>query len=332
MTVIDSSPCKQYQFVNFPRHITHSGDHDTTPGSVYKSARDIYVRSNAQSPTQLPSLPSTASPASDGHQCHDVDANVKNADTTSTANVAATSLAPSDTANVATNVPSHPLSYAQVLEMLQRGETPPGIRTDINDLPPDPRQPLPPSKAMAKAKPWHVSGSLHEHPHEHDDTYDDTITYGDKNTIHTTNDGDVAPESVFASSPDAVDHIGTAASSMARYSDKNDSWYAKHRRSPMNIHEAATSPTQEHPSVIMKPGRWFQGESSGSGSGSGGKTPVVTSLFHDHADTVEDVKPLIPDGSGLGRPQSKGWKPPPLPSAMMPSSAIQGREEEVEGQ
>lgn len=48
---------------------------------------------------------------------------------------------------------------AQVLEMLENGETPPGIRADIVDTPPDPAAPPPPSRLAARPKPWERSAS-----------------------------------------------------------------------------------------------------------------------------------------------------------------------------
>ena len=41
----------------------------------------------------------------------------------------------------------------QVLEMLENGETPPGIR-DVNDMPPDPAAPPPPARLAPRPKPW----------------------------------------------------------------------------------------------------------------------------------------------------------------------------------
>ncbi|KAK3236718.1 hypothetical protein CYMTET_53158 [Cymbomonas tetramitiformis] len=49
--------------------------------------------------------------------------------------------------------PPHPQSYNEVLEMLQKGETPPGIR-DINDKPPNPNQEIPEPQLKRKPKPW----------------------------------------------------------------------------------------------------------------------------------------------------------------------------------
>lgn len=47
----------------------------------------------------------------------------------------------------------------QILEMVRRGETPPGIR-DINDKPPNPNQPLSASQLAPRAKVRGLDGNL----------------------------------------------------------------------------------------------------------------------------------------------------------------------------
>lgn len=49
------------------------------------------------------------------------------------------------------------LGCMQVLEMLERGETPPGIRSDIVDTPPDPLQSASEARLKPRAKPWERS-------------------------------------------------------------------------------------------------------------------------------------------------------------------------------
>ncbi|KDD74251.1 hypothetical protein H632_c1456p0, partial [Helicosporidium sp. ATCC 50920] len=51
----------------------------------------------------------------------------------------------------------HPPSYMQVLEMLEKGETPPGIRSDIDDKAPDPEAAPPPAKLAPRPKPWEAA-------------------------------------------------------------------------------------------------------------------------------------------------------------------------------
>ena len=54
--------------------------------------------------------------------------------------------------------PPHPASYKDVIDMLDKGLTPPGIR-DIDDKPPDPTVALPPAQLSTKKKPWEGSDS-----------------------------------------------------------------------------------------------------------------------------------------------------------------------------
>lgn len=55
------------------------------------------------------------------------------------------------------DAPPHPPSYMQVLEMLEKGQTPPGIR-DIDDKPPDPDARIPAATMSRRRKPWEKSG------------------------------------------------------------------------------------------------------------------------------------------------------------------------------
>ncbi|KFM23043.1 Peroxisomal membrane protein PEX14 [Auxenochlorella protothecoides] len=53
--------------------------------------------------------------------------------------------------------PAHPASYMEVLEMLEKGQKPPGIRTDINDKAPNPTQSVPSPRLAPRRKPWERS-------------------------------------------------------------------------------------------------------------------------------------------------------------------------------
>ena len=55
------------------------------------------------------------------------------------------------------DAPPHPPSYMHVLEMLEKGQTPPGIR-DIDDKPPDPDARIPAATMSRRRKPWEKSG------------------------------------------------------------------------------------------------------------------------------------------------------------------------------
>ncbi|GAB4845672.1 hypothetical protein Ancab_039074 [Ancistrocladus abbreviatus] len=52
--------------------------------------------------------------------------------------------------------PPHPKSYMEIMAMIQRGERPPNIR-EINDLPPNPNQPISNPSLAPRSKPWEVS-------------------------------------------------------------------------------------------------------------------------------------------------------------------------------
>ena len=54
------------------------------------------------------------------------------------------------------DAPPHPPSYMHVLEMLEKGQTPPGIR-DIDDKPPDPDARIPAATMSRRRKPWEKS-------------------------------------------------------------------------------------------------------------------------------------------------------------------------------
>ncbi|KAI3499421.1 hypothetical protein L1887_35221 [Cichorium endivia] len=54
--------------------------------------------------------------------------------------------------------PSHPKSYMEIMSMIQRGERPPNIR-EINDLPPNPDQPVSNPRLAPKPKPWEATQS-----------------------------------------------------------------------------------------------------------------------------------------------------------------------------
>ncbi|CAE6255517.1 unnamed protein product [Arabidopsis arenosa] len=51
------------------------------------------------------------------------------------------------------SVPPHPKSYMDIMSMIQRGEKPSNIR-EINDMPPNPNQPLSDPRIAPKSKPW----------------------------------------------------------------------------------------------------------------------------------------------------------------------------------
>ncbi|GFZ17471.1 peroxin 14 [Actinidia rufa] len=58
-------------------------------------------------------------------------------------------------ATVEPSAAPNPKSYMEIMAMVQRGEKPPNIR-EINDLPPNPNQPLPNPHSAPRAKPWEI--------------------------------------------------------------------------------------------------------------------------------------------------------------------------------
>ena len=60
--------------------------------------------------------------------------------------------------------PPHPASYRDVLDMLDKGLTPPGIK-DVDDKPPDPTRSMPRARVEPRRKPWEAART-------DDDTFD----------------------------------------------------------------------------------------------------------------------------------------------------------------
>mmetsp|Transcript_18884 Transcript_18884/g.40682 ORF Transcript_18884/g.40682 Transcript_18884/m.40682 type:complete len:582 (+) Transcript_18884:92-1837(+) len=50
--------------------------------------------------------------------------------------------------------PAYPKSFHEVMEMVSKGITPPNVRTDINDKPPDPSRPFSEPRIKPMSKPW----------------------------------------------------------------------------------------------------------------------------------------------------------------------------------
>ncbi|XP_026421657.1 peroxisomal membrane protein PEX14-like isoform X1 [Papaver somniferum] len=63
---------------------------------------------------------------------------------------------PSAPASTEPSVAPHPKSYMEIMEMIQRGEKPPGIK-EINDLPPNPNQPPSNPRLAPRVKPWETA-------------------------------------------------------------------------------------------------------------------------------------------------------------------------------
>jgi hypothetical protein len=100
-------------------------------------------------------------------------------------------------------------------------------------------------------------------------------------------------------------------------------------RRPASIYEAATLPQDAAPSIIA-------GRLSPTKSPQAYPAPsVATALFTDDEPGAYSAGPHAggrahassagtPDGAGLGRPASRGWKPPPMPAPTLSSSRGEG--------
>jgi len=87
--------------------------------------------------------------------------------------------------------PPHPASYRDVLDMLDKGLTPPGIK-DVDDKPPDPTRSMPRARVEPRRKPWEASLGTD------DDTFDEKKPFpmgrrrGDENVFENVEDEDAA--------------------------------------------------------------------------------------------------------------------------------------------
>ncbi len=217
--------------------------------------------------------------------------------------------------------------------MLERGETPPGIRDDINDKPPNPEQPPPPALMKPLPKPWEQQ----QQPLENSLAATPTTTQHFIENIDD-GDGDENRGGAIDLSPVVPDDVLQRPSSggAAVYSRSPSATGQRRPGSGMNaspltaaavgskgagaasIFEAATS-SQGSPGVIA--GRLSPSSEQQGRRGAGVATP--TSLFNDALDgnngdgrpppVMTTTPPIFPDEGGLGRPTSRGWRPPPIP-------------------
>ncbi|KVI06334.1 Peroxisomal membrane protein 14 [Cynara cardunculus var. scolymus] len=93
--------------------------------------------------------------------------------------------------------PPHPKSYMEIMAMVQRGERPPNIR-DINDLPPNPDQPVSNPRLAPKPKPWEAAQSQGSstYPHENNNGLNSSGQdngYGPSASVYQSNGDSSAP-------------------------------------------------------------------------------------------------------------------------------------------
>ncbi|KAI3759387.1 hypothetical protein L6452_07161 [Arctium lappa] len=93
--------------------------------------------------------------------------------------------------------PPHPKSYMEIMAMVQRGERPPNIR-EINDLPPNPDQPVSNPRLAPKPKPWEAAQSQGSstYPHENSNglnSYGQDNGFGPSASVYQSNGDGSAP-------------------------------------------------------------------------------------------------------------------------------------------
>nr|XP_010924260.1 peroxisomal membrane protein PEX14 isoform X1 [Elaeis guineensis] len=69
----------------------------------------------------------------------------------------------SEPASMEPTMPPHPKSFFEIMEMVQRGEKPPNIK-EINDMPPNPNQPIPRPLMAPRVKPWECTQQAQQRP------------------------------------------------------------------------------------------------------------------------------------------------------------------------
>jgi len=269
----------------------------------------------------------------------------------------------------------------EVLEMLERGETPPGIRTDINDKPPNPKQSPPQSMMKPLPKPWEqrqqkqqvggdgggsvmtpISQNFRTEALMENASGGTTFTHGEDTSDDALNLSPVVPDDALQHPHDTA-RVVPSSSSPARTNQQGQQRQQQRPESgnsaasPLtaagskgatSIFEAATS-SQGSPGVIA--GRLSpssdqrKGTTSADGGGRGIGVAIPTSLFTEQYTTnalsttngeenkhdgvfvgagrpprVTTTTPVFPDEGGIGRPTSRGWRPPPIPVPTLPEN------------
>lgn len=207
----------------------------------------------------------------------------------------------------------HPASYMEVLEMLERGETPPGIRDDINDKAPNPAAPPPPSRLAPPPKPWELRPVEDDQWGAGEGGLDLSPALPESGGGVGHADGGAPPESASSNGSAPRPPLPPVSPSRELRSAG---------RGAASIFEAATS-SKGSPGLIA--GRLSPSEARRRG------VATPTALFADpHPSAAAAGATTAPEegseGNGLGRPGSRGWRPPPIPMPTLSSgSAGDGR-------
>lgn len=173
------------------------------------------------------------------------------------------------------------------------------LQDDINDKAPNPQVSPPPARLKPLRKPWkRDTSSANGGPYVGDTS---GISGGEEEGSNSFTLAATTPEddAQSLSISTLVRDVGTSAS----------------------IFESATSPIRHSRSVIVDK---LSPQSRKSGKSEGAREDIIPDTMGGPQPSISDVvnssiaslsnSEGIPDGSGLGRPFSKGWKPPPLPS------------------
>lgn len=231
-------------------------------------------------------------------------------------------------------VERYPSSYMEVLEMLERGLMPPGIRSDIKDKPPNPLQPLPVSKTRPPSKPWERKlieveekplGEIEESIQtdwsqnmKSDGVLTETRAVHISDVEVGSNEDDAIKPGVSVRLPESPPLHGQS-SPLKTLADNS-------HKSPASLFEATAPVDDLVPGVVVD--RILPQEWPSLRPVQGAIDAEISSLVTRPLDFIEFQSERRPydDGHGLGRPSSRDWKPPPMPLPTLPINAENSRQ------
>ena len=204
--------------------------------------------------------------------------------------------------------PPHPQSYMEVLEMLEKGQTPPGIR-DIDDKPPDPNAALPPSQLSRKLKPWEreqQSANLQQPQQQQ------------QQPKHQQQPQQPPPHQAPASKP-------WQRGQQAYYGDGSPIRPSASDSPPHGFSPSGFSPTA--PAADLSSARYgFTSAGYGGGGSGGGVGDGVDAssagLNKGKGVAAADDAGGSGSGSGSGGGGGGGWRPPSVPTMSSEASAV----------
>jgi len=201
-------------------------------------------------------------------------------------------------------------SYMEVLEMLEKGQTPPGIRSDINDKPPNPNQPPPEPKLKPKPKPWEGRASSISVGGDNDGNGNEKTGYGEAPAPSPS------PTSFFTGMVPSNNNNNNNNKLSNTDPSLNKGNSSSSSKPASNIYEAATSPSQPGGVIV---GRLSPDNNNYNRTLSGwekrNNMNLGMMMMGNMGDTME---------GSIGRPTSKEWKPPPMPTPSLQSGGSAG--------